>query len=88
VTTPKKHEIATRPDVDIAREVLRRMKADIEVPDDRVQAKTENGVVTLSGAVARDEQKLAAGNCVRRVKGVRDIRNQIEVEPSAAVVEA
>ena len=44
-------------DAEIARDIKRRMKADIEVPDDRVGVKVTEGVVTIEGTVARDSQQ-------------------------------
>jgi len=71
-------EVGTRPDAEIAREVIRRMKEDIEVPDDRVTIKVTDGFVTIAGIVNHATQKDAAERCAR-VKGVRGITNKIEV---------
>jgi len=82
-----KIQATNRTDTDIAKEVLQSMKADLEVPEDHIQAKVTHGVVTLFGTVARDEQKLAAETCLRNIHGVRGIRNLVEVDPKAAVAE-
>ena len=87
MSTSKKH-VESRADADIARDVLRNLKADMDVPDDRVRAKVVKGVVTLTGAVARDGQKLASENCVWGIEGVSDVRNDIEVVPEALAAEA
>ena len=63
------------------------MKADIEVPDDRIHAKVTDGVVTLSGTVGHDEQKRAAEGCARKVEGVRGIRNLVLVDATTVVSE-
>jgi osmotically-inducible protein OsmY len=83
--TTKAKTTLTRPDADIARDIHQHMKEDIMVPDDQVRARVVNGVVTLSGTVAHAEQKRSTENCVREVKGVHDVRNQIVVDPSTAV---
>ncbi|MBZ5635881.1 MAG: BON domain-containing protein [Acidobacteriia bacterium] len=77
--TRTKSEAGTRPDAEIAREVTRRMKEDIDVPDDRITVKVADGVVTIAGIVNHAAQKDATERCAARVKGVRGITNKIEV---------
>jgi osmotically-inducible protein OsmY len=79
---------AARTDGEIARDILRKMKDDVEVPDDRLRVRVAAGVVTIEGSVTHDFQKAAAERCARRVKGVREVINRIEVEPAAAPLEA
>ncbi len=86
--TRMKTETAARTDAEIARDVKRRMKADIEVPDDRIGVKVAEGLVAIEGTVARDSQKTAAAACAREVKGVRGIVNKITMDPAASPVEA
>lgn len=86
--TRTKSEAGSRTDAEIAREVTRRMKDDIEVPDDRITTKVTDGCITITGTVNRDAQKDAAERCARKVKGVRGVINKIEVEPAASPVEA
>jgi CBS domain-containing protein len=86
--TRTKTETVTRTDAEIARDIKRRMKTDIEVPDDRIGVRVTEGVVTIEGAVARDSQKTASETCSREVKGVRGIVNKITVEPAALPLEA
>ena len=82
---------ATKPishaDMEIRRDVIRRMKADFEVPDDRIAVAVDDGVVTVTGIVAHDAQREAAGKCARHVKGVRQVINKIEVDPAVATAE-
>jgi osmotically-inducible protein OsmY len=80
-------EVVTRPDAEITREVKRRMKEDIEVPDDRLTTRVAEGFITIAGTVNRAAQKDAAERCARQVKGVRGIANKIEVDPAAAPIE-
>jgi osmotically-inducible protein OsmY len=85
--TRTKSEVNTRTDAEIAREVTRRMKEDIEVPDDRITTKVAEGSITIAGTVNRDAQKVAAERCAREVRGMRGITNKIEVDPTAAPFE-
>ena len=82
------HESRTRPDEDIARDVLRHLKADIEVPDDRIRIKVADGVVVVSGIVARAEQRRATEACVRKIKGIREVENQIALESNPSLAGA
>jgi osmotically-inducible protein OsmY len=80
--TRTKGEASTRPDAEIARELTRRMREDIEVPDDRITTKVADGFVTIAGIVDLAAQKDAAERCAGKVKGVRGITNKIEVGPA------
>jgi hypothetical protein len=44
----------TKTDLDLATEVLSGMKWDWSVPNDKIQAKVEDGWITLDGAVVYD----------------------------------
>ena len=81
--TRMQNETGIRPDDEIAREVIRRMKEDIEVPDDRITIKVADGFVTIAGIVNHAAQKDATERCAARVKGVRGITNKIDVGPAA-----
>jgi osmotically-inducible protein OsmY len=82
-----KHENVTHTDAGIARDIRRRMKADIEVPDDRIEVRISEGRVTIEGSVTRESQKDAAEACARTAPGVREIANKIEVVPAATPLE-
>jgi osmotically-inducible protein OsmY len=75
-------------DSEIARDVIQAMKADFEVPDDRIRVRVRDSAVTIEGTVERDSQRDAAENCAKRVNGVRGITNKIQVEPAALPAEA
>ncbi len=51
----------------------------------RVDVDAENGIVYLRGEVASEEQKAEAERVVRsmRIRGVREIRNELVVNPTA-----
>ena len=48
---------------------------------DNMTFRIEDGVVTLSGQVTRPTLKSSAGNVVRKIEGVRAVRNEMEVLP-------
>lgn len=87
-TTRTKVQTTLRTDAEIARDVKRSMKADFEVPDDRIGVKVVEGFVTIEGIVTRDAQKDAAEVCAKRVQGVRGTTNKIIVEPAVSRIEA
>jgi osmotically-inducible protein OsmY len=87
-TTKMKVQTSLRPDAEIARNVKRSMKADFEVPDDRIAVKVVEGFVTIEGIVTRDAQKDAAEVRAKQVQGVRGIANKIIVEPAVSPTEA
>jgi osmotically-inducible protein OsmY len=68
-------------DEEIADRALKVLNWDLEVPDERIQVKVENGVVTLKGAVLYEFQKQAVERDIRRLGGVTDIANLIETRP-------
>ena len=70
-----------RADDEIAERATKILAWDIEVPDDTIGVKVENGVVTLTGTVAYQFQKAAAEADVRRLGGVRGVINLIQLEP-------
>ena len=86
--TKTKKDKGTRTDSEIARDIVRRMKEDYEVPDNWITVKVADGFVTIAGTVSRDAQKDAAEACARKVKGVGGIVNRIEVEAAPPPVEA
>ena len=87
-TTKTKVQTTSRTDAEIARNVRRRMKADFEVPDDRIAVKVVEGFVTSEGIVTRNAQKDAAEVRAKQVQGGRGITNKIIVEPAESPIEA
>jgi osmotically-inducible protein OsmY len=76
--TPK--GIHVRSDAEIATAISRALKAHVWVPND-AQATVENGIVTLRGNATWEYERQAAGEAVRNLVGVRNIRNLILVVP-------
>ena len=71
-----------RTDADIAADVVRALRLRSTVPEG-VQAVVHNGHVTLTGNVQWLFQKREAEKGVRHIRGVRDVRNHIEITVAA-----
>jgi osmotically-inducible protein OsmY len=65
-----------RTDSDIAREALHRLRNNVSVPLE-VQAVVSDGCVTLDGIVNWIEERVAAENAVKHLRGVRSVVNDI-----------
>lgn len=59
----------------------------VGVPNDAIQAKVEDGVVTLTGQVEWRYQRTAAAEAVVRLSGVRGVTNLIQVHPHVSPVD-
>ena len=68
-------------DDEIAARALRLLHCDAAIPDDRISVKVEHGIVTLSGNVDWDYQRIEAEYDVRKLSGVRSVINDITVRP-------
>jgi osmotically-inducible protein OsmY len=74
-----------RSDTDIAHAVATTLKWDVQVPDDKVRARVEDGWVWLEGEVSWRYQSVAAERALRNLAGVRGVTNALNVvsRPSA-----
>ena len=68
---------------------VRQENLDIFQWDPRVEAAhievtVEHGIVTLTGTVGSDDERIAAAEAIRHVAGVRQLLLHIEVWPSAS----
>jgi osmotically-inducible protein OsmY len=68
-------------DETIAGRVVNILDWQVSLPKGAVQAKVENGLVTLTGEVNWQYQRAAAEGGTRSVRGVRGLSNQIQVKP-------
>lgn len=68
-------------DTDIAKSAMQALDWDIEIPYDAIQLTVDNGEVKLEGQVEWWYQRLAATKAVRRLKGVRNVINEITIKP-------
>jgi hypothetical protein len=72
-----------RSDSDLASDVRNKVLADPNVSSRQIEVHSENGVVTLSGAVESEMERLAAGNSAAQVQGVRTVVNNLTVAEQA-----
>ena len=79
VAPPAEASAPTSIDVEIA--VTSKLLDDKELHSYPVNVKVKAGTVTLSGSVPTDELKARAERVSRTVKGVRDVTNNITVQP-------
>jgi osmotically-inducible protein OsmY len=70
-------------DKDIAAAAIGALKWDYEVPDGNVKVVVNDGWVTLDGTVDWQFQRDAADRCVRYLRGVVGVTNEISIKPSA-----
>ena len=76
----------TRSDAEIVSEIQNKINSDSNVQTKDISVEANNGVVTLSGAVASDFERTAAENDSSQVQGVKTLRNDLQV--ASAVVNA
>ncbi len=69
-------------DAEIQRIVEEILQADSRVDSTGIQVRVQQGAVHLHGFVPSVEQRTAAQRIVEHIKGVRDVLNQLEVEPT------
>ena len=73
-------------DSKIARDVLDELLWDSSIKSDRINATVTDGTVVLTGSVATFYEKWNAGEDAWRISGVRDVRNEIVLDPDFARV--
>lgn len=70
-------------DTEIAHAALQALKWDVEVPDDKVQLRVEDGRILLDGEVEWQYQRAAAERAVRYLAGVKSVASLITMKPKA-----
>ena len=70
----------THNDTDIAKAAADVLEANTAVPKGAVDVTVQNGKVTLRGEVDWAYRRYVAANCVRDLRGVRDVINLIQVK--------
>lgn len=71
-------------DAQIAGQVKSNLSADTTVAPRNIDVQSQNGVVTLSGAVQSDAERAAAASDAARVAGVKTVVNNLQVQPQTA----
>jgi len=67
-------------DAEIAIGVLNALKANRDIPFDRILIEVENGHVTLDGKLEWNRQKQAAQQAASTIEGIKVLTNHIEIE--------
>jgi osmotically-inducible protein OsmY len=82
--TVKLDKTSERSDSEIAHAAVTALRADVEVPDERITAKVSKGWLSLQGEVNWQFQRNAAERAVRYLAGVKGIANGIRVAATPA----
>lgn len=77
-----------RTDAGIASEVQTKISTDSNISTKQVSVGSSNGVVTLSGTVATEFERVAAANDASHVQGVKSVLNNLQLVPVLASVSA
>lgn len=67
-------------DIELATSVLNALKWHSAVPEDKIQIKVEDGLVTLEGEVEWDYQRSSAKNAIANLSGVKGVNNLITLK--------
>jgi osmotically-inducible protein OsmY len=81
VTTERQPE--RRSDAEIDADVRETLRWDMRVDDTGIDVAVVDGKVRLMGKVSTLSEKMAAEEDVRRIRGVREVSNEVFVEPAA-----
>jgi osmotically-inducible protein OsmY len=76
-----------RPDPDIARDAVERIKSELPFAWEKIRVVVKSGWLTLEGEVEWNYQRERAKEAVQRVRGVRGVTNYIEIKPRVAPTE-
>jgi len=68
-------------DTEIAEAVVFALKWNTTIPEEKIQVRVEEGIVSLEGEVEWDYQRNAASSAVERLAGVRRINNYLTIKP-------
>lgn len=68
-------------DTNITTEIKARLAAEKAATLTRVHVETQQGTVYLTGIVSTEALKTRAGEIARRIQGVRDVVNNVKVQP-------
>jgi osmotically-inducible protein OsmY len=79
-STMMKEKEFKKTDAQLHRDVLEELKWDSRVDETEVGVEVDKGVVTLTGTVTSWAKRMAAQEAARRVTGVLDVANDIEVK--------
>ena len=75
-----KYSSNTKSDEDIAKDALKALTDNWNVPQEKIQIKVEKGWVTLEGQVTWNYQKEAANKSIGHLTGVKGVTNRIKIK--------
>ncbi len=70
-------------DTEIAHAAIEAMKWDVDVPNDKIQVRVEDGRVVLEGEAEWQYERAAAERATRYLAGVKGVTNLIAIKPKA-----
>ncbi|CAN5850571.1 BON domain-containing protein [soil metagenome] len=76
-----------RSDTDIAHQVANALTWDVQVPENKVKVRVENGWLTLEGEVEWQFQRAAAFRVVRNLAGVKGVDNLVTLRAHASATD-
>jgi osmotically-inducible protein OsmY len=79
--------IDERPDPDIARDAVERIKSELPYAWEKIRVVVKSGWITLEGEVEWNYQRERAKEAVQRIRGVKGVTSYIEVKPRVAPTE-
>ncbi|MEO6211473.1 MAG: BON domain-containing protein [Gemmatimonadaceae bacterium] len=82
VKVPAAHQ---KSDTELAHQIVSALAWDIEVPNDKIKARIENGWVTLEGEVNWQFQRNSAERAMRYISGVKGVSNLLTIKSHASV---
>lgn len=68
-------------DEEVASSIISTLKWHTTIPDEQIKVRVSDGWVYLDGQVDWNYQRVAAGNAIRSLKGVRGVSNLITIKP-------
>ncbi len=74
---------APRTDSQVAADIQNKINSDANLPNKQINVGSANGVVTLSGTVGSESERLAAANDASGIDGVKTVVNNLVVAPAA-----
>jgi hypothetical protein len=74
-----------RTDSQVATDVQSKINGDNNLPNKQITVNANNGVVSLSGTVGSETERMAAANDAAQVDGVKTVVNNLQVTSAAAV---
>lgn len=74
-------------DAEIAKNAAHALESNVKVPAGQITVALQDGFATLRGKVRWAYQKEAAADSIRNLLGIREVFNEIEIEPAVSPLE-